>query len=531
MKKPVVKFITFLFAVFLLLSAPGLMAAPDFPGGVTGVNIDLVPNEVLVEFESDESTLSPDTMAEFGILTEMGKLTYRPVRRYLLKNNLDPFSLIPKLEALPGVKGAYPNYYRHAMLVPKDSLYNMQKPYYDLLNMEDAWDIEIGDGTVVVAVIDTGVDPDHPELKANLIPGKNVVSALDEADDYVNDDSGHGTAVIGVIGAIGNNSQGVAGISWNVKIMPIRACYGEYLVCSIWDEIEGIDTAREAGVDIINMSIGGKGTMTLEEQAAADAWAAGIIMFAAAGNDNEYLKATGTPKDRQTLYYPAALPEVIGVGAVDNELNKADFSNYGEVVSEIYAPGVEIISTIPTYPVSQFPGQGPPYGKIDGTSFSCPMAAGTAVLLKSHFPELGPADIMQRLFSTAIPLGNLDADGNGVDDYFGYGLINPVAALSPPTKVSSEYFDLGISGSPIFENDIYVFVRVKKPIIGNPVVTYSVAGADEEGEILLRGVDGVEFYMGVFNTDHNGQVRVNVTGYVGGELLPEISISYIVKDI
>ncbi len=531
MKKPANRFTTFLFAVFILLIAPGLVAAGDFPGDVTGVNIDLVTNEVLVEFYDDDGTIAAPDMLRIGIIAEMGTLTHRPVKRYLIDNNEDPFDLIPKIKALPGVKDAYPNYYRHSMLVPQDSLYNMQKPYYDLLSMEDAWDIEIGNGTVVVAVIDTGIDPEHPELKPNIIPGKNVVSALDEADDYVNDDSGHGTAVAGVIGAIGNNSQGVTGMAWNVKIMPIRTCFGEYLVCSIWDEVEAIDAARVAGVDIINMSIGGLGTMTLEEQAAADAWAAGISMFAAAGNKGLYMKATGTPSDRQNLYYPASLPEVIGVGAVDNELNRAEFSNYGEVVSEVYAPGVEIVSTIPTYPVSLFPGQGPPYGKIDGTSFSCPMAAGVAVLLKSHFPELGPADIMQRIFSTAIPLGNTDADGNGVDDYFGYGLINPVAALSPPTKVSSEYFDVGVSGSPIFEDDVYVFVRVKKAIIGNPIVTYSIAGSGEEGEITMRGVDNTGFYMGVFTTGHNGQVRVNVTGFVGGEPLPELSIIYIVKDL
>ena len=442
-----------------------------------------------------------------------------------------PFDLIPKLEALPGVKGAYPNYLRHSMIVPNDSLYSMQKEYYSLLNLEDTWDVETGNGEVVVAVIDTGVDPNHPDLKPNLIAGGNVVGDGAEEPDYILDDSGHGTAVIGVIAAIGNNAKGVTGIAWNVKIMPIRACWGEALTCSIWDEVDAIDMAREAGVDLINMSIGGLGTMTLEEQAATDAWDAGIAMFAAAGNKSLYLKATGTPSDRQSLYYPAALPEVIGVGAVDVDLERADFSNYGEVVSELYAPGVEIVSTIPEYSVYLFPDPGIPYGKIDGTSFSCPMVTGVAALLKSRYPELGPADIMQRLFSTATPLGNLDEDQNGVDDYFGYGLVNPLAALSRPDQVSSEYFDVGVSGSPIFEDNVYVFVKVKKPIYGAPFVTYIIDALDVEGLVQMKPVGTDGFYFGTFNTDYNGQVRVVVTGMVGGQTLPSLTLLYIIKDL
>jgi subtilisin family serine protease len=459
-------------------------------------------------------------------------MSTRPVDRFQITDGGNPFELIPEIEALPGVEGAYPNYMRHACIVPNDSLYGLQKPYYKLLDMEKVWDIETGSKSVLVAVIDTGVDPNHPEIKANLvIPGINVVGDGAEEPDYIMDDSGHGTAVAGVIGAIGNNAQGVAGMAWNVRILPIRACWGENLACSIWDEVEAIDKAREAGADIINMSIGGFGTITLEENAATAAWNAGASLFAAAGNKSQYLKATGTPSDRQNLYYPASLPEVIGVGAVDNTLTRADFSNYGEVVSEIYAPGVEIVTTIPQYEVFLFKGTGPPYGKIDGTSFSCPMVAGVAVLLKSKFPELGPADIMQRLFSTAIPLGNTDADKNGVDDYYGHGLVNPLGALNPPTITASDYFDLGVSGSPIFEDDVYVFVRVKKAIVGAPVVNYRTTGVMVDYPVSMNKVGEGNFYMGTFTTDYNGQVMVSVSGYVGGELLPPLTLIYIVKDL
>jgi subtilisin family serine protease len=522
------KFICVMLLLFAAFAAP---AAADFPGGSEGVNIDLIPNEVIVEFFDDSGSLSLADMAAFGKLAEMGRLTHRPATRYLIMSGDEPFDLIPKLEALPGVKGAYPNYRRYSMIVPNDSLYNLQKPYLDLLNMEDVWDVETGNGQVVVAVIDTGVDPDHPDLKQNLIPGGNVVGDGAEAPDYILDDSGHGTAVAGVIGAVGNNGKGVAGIAWNVKIMPIRACWGENLTCSIWDEIEAIDMAREAEVDLINMSIGGQGTMTLEEKAATDAWNAGIAMFAAAGNKGQYLKATGTASDRQTLYYPASLPEVIGVGAIDVNLERAEFSNYGEVVSEIYAPGVGIVSTIPQYTCFLFPEHGIPYGKIDGTSFSCPMVTGVAVLLLSHYPELGPADIMQRLFSTAIPLGNIDEDQNGVDDYFGHGLVNPLGALNPPDNVSSDYFDVGISGSPIFEDEVYVFVKVKKPIFGGPLVTYIIDAVDETGQVTMSPVGNDGYYFGSFTTDYNGQARVLVTGMVGGEPLPPLTLLYIIKDL
>jgi subtilisin family serine protease len=502
-----------------------------YPMQPAGDNPDLVPDEVLVEYETADGYLSAADMVRFGNLKKINRLTYRPIDRFRITDGRSPWDVVPKISAIPGVREAYPNYYRHACIVPNDSLYYMQKPYYDLMDMEDVWDKGTGSQSVLVAVIDTGVDPDHPELVPNLVQGYNVVGEGAEPEDYVKDDSGHGTGVAGVIGAVGNNAQGVAGMTWNVRIMPIRACWGPGLTCTIIDEIEAIDLAVEKGANIINMSIGGFGTITAEEKSVAEAWAAGVSLFAAAGNKGLYLKATGTDADRQNLYYPAALPEVIGVGAVDNNLVRAEFSNYGEVVSEIYAPGVEIVTTIPQYEVYLFEGTGPPYGIIDGTSFSCPMVAAVAVLIKSMYPELGPADIMHRLFSTAVPLGDTDADRNGVDDLYGYGLVDPLRAIEPPISTGSEYFDLGVSGSPIFEDDIHVFVRVKKPIIGAPIVKYSIDAIDEEGEVQMHAVGTANFYMGTFNTDWNGQVRVSVYGYIGGEPLAPISLVYIIKDL
>jgi len=532
MKRPIANLIIYLFAVACLMAASGFPAIADLPKAMAGDNPDLIADEILVEFTSDDGYLNAADLVRCGGLVKMARMSTRPVDRFRITGGDSPFELIPEIEAIPGVKAAYPNYYRHACIVPNDSLYGLQKPYYSLLDMEKTWDIETGSKSVLVAVIDTGVDPNHPELKANLVlPGINVVGDGAEPPDYIKDDSGHGTAVAGVIGAIGNNAQGVAGVAWSVRILPIRACWGENLVCSIWDEVEAIDKAREAGADIINMSIGGFGTITLEENAATAAWNAGASLFAAAGNKGLYLKATGTQADRQNLYYPASLPEVIGVGAVDNSLTRADFSNYGEVVSEIYAPGVEIITTIPQYKVFLFEGSGPPYGKIDGTSFSCPMVAGVAVLLKSQFPELGPTDIMQRLFSTAIPLGTTDADKNGVDDFYGHGLVNPVGALVPPIITGSAYFDLGVSGSPIFEDDVYVFVRVKKAIVGAPVVSYRRAGITTDITVPMNKVGEGDFYMGTFTTEYKGQVTVNVSGYVGGELLAPLTLIYIIKDL
>ena len=212
---------------------------------------------------------------------------------------------------------------------------------------------------VKVAMVDTGLDVNHPEFKDRVILTQNFKDPGTDSSN-VFDDSGHGTATTGIVAAQGNNGIGIAGMAWDVRIMAFRACGGASLDCSLADEIQAIDAARTNGAQVINLSLGGVVRKRSAEQLAiVDAYNAGIVLVAAAGNGNpgKYYKSTGNPtQDMQTLFYPAAYPQVIGVAALDDKggsivdpgkLTRASFSNYGEDLVSVCAVGTEVETTVP----------------------------------------------------------------------------------------------------------------------------------------------------------------------------------------
>ncbi|HDS29741.1 MAG TPA: hypothetical protein ENN67_01720, partial [Firmicutes bacterium] len=283
----------------------------------------MIPDTVIIEFQSYADARVAQVVNTFPGVAHEKAMTHRPVARYRILDGATPFETITLLRNMPAIKEVYPNYRRSAQLIPNDPYMQLQLEAMQVARIPAAWDIQTGSNSVLVAVIDTGVDETHPDLLPNLIlPGVNV---REDGSELVTDDSGHGTAVTGIIGAVGNNGIGIAGIAWSVRILPIRAAGGPNLDCDLFDEVEAIDVARERKANIINLSIGGIGTISIEEKAVTEAYNAGCLIVAAAGNGNPqfpdklYFKATGDPSiDRHSLYYPAALPEVMGVGSVDN---------------------------------------------------------------------------------------------------------------------------------------------------------------------------------------------------------------------
>lgn len=281
-------------------------------------------------------------------------------------------------------------------------------------NLIDAWDHTTGSGQVVVAVIDTGVDYTHPELAANMwvnpfeIPGNGID---DDGNGFVDDiyganffnssgnpydDNSHGTHVAGTIGALGNNSSGVAGINWNVKIMALKFLSSNGSG-SISGAIAALDyliamKARGVNVRISNNSWGGPVYSKTLQDAITRARDAGIIFVAAAGNEANDNDARPS--------YPASydLSNVISVAAIDRNGNLARFSNYGANSVDIAAPGVEILSTTPKGG----------YATFSGTSMATPHVAGALALLLSTEPHLSDAQLLTRLYDTGYPLGSLN---------------------------------------------------------------------------------------------------------------------------
>ena len=262
-----------------------------------------------------------------------------------------------------------------------------QKYAIDSLGLARAWKVNSGSSSIVTVVIDTGADYSHPDLAPNLIPGKNFT--MGKNTDDASDDNGHGTHVAGTVGALGNNRLGVAGIVWNSKIMPIKFLdsNGSGRLSDAVTAVNYMIYAKQIlGLDIrvSNNSWGGGSYSAAMHEAINAAAAAGIMFVAAAGNeanDNDSYAS-----------YPAGYdsPNVISVGAYDDELMLSFFSNYGPRSVHIAAPGTRIAST--------YLGGG--YAYLSGTSMASPHVSGALTLLVGQNPELPINQLKTRLLET-----------------------------------------------------------------------------------------------------------------------------------
>ena len=237
--------------------------------------------------------------------------------------------LLKKVKADPTVELASLNYKRYATAVPNDEFYGTdQAAYLNTVRMPQAWDLSKTTGSQIVAVLDTGVDAGHPDLVGHLVTGYNATSP----NRGPIDDNGHGTMTLGIIAAAANNVEGVAGVGWNVKAMPVKVLASDGSGYDV-DIAEGIDWAVAHGAKVINMSLGGPGDNPILHQAVSDAVNAGVTVVAAAGNDGS-----------ADLQYPASYTEAIAVAATDANGGLTDFSSFGDWV-DIAAPGWDILST------------------------------------------------------------------------------------------------------------------------------------------------------------------------------------------
>lgn len=280
---------------------------------------------------------------------------------------------------------------RAARPLTTDSLIRYQTRDWKLIQAPSAWQRSHGDYRVAVAVIDTGVDYTHPDVGPNVLAGYGRDFSGDTTGTDAMDDNGHGTHVAGTIGALGDNGQGLAGVAWDVRIIPLKFldANGSGTLSGAVRAIEYmVQLKEETGVNIIaaNNSWGGGGYSSPLESAIRSANDAGIIFVAAAGNEAN--------DNDDSPSYPAsyAVPNVVSVAAVDSfDGTLAYFSNYGASSVHIAAPGVDIAST---YPGNQ-------YAKLSGTSMAAPHVTGALALLKSYSSYLDKDGLINRLLSTA----------------------------------------------------------------------------------------------------------------------------------
>ena len=270
--------------------------------------------------------------------------------------------------------------------------------------------------SVIVAIVDSGVDLGHPDLKDKIIKGTDYIDNDGEPDDVY----GHGTHVAGITAAETNNGTGIAGIAFpnNIKILAIRVLdeNGMGYTSDIANGIrEAADYGAKNGVKVaINLSLGGRDSQTLKD-AVDYAWNKGALLAAAAGNDGGGRK-----------YYPASYDDVISVAATDYNDDIASFSNFNDQV-EVAAPGVNVFSTFPTYPftIQSKYGRSEYYDVGSGTSMAVPHVVGLAALLFDQDSNRSNSDIRDIIDKTADDKGAL-----GWDKHYGYGRINIERALT-----------------------------------------------------------------------------------------------------
>jgi len=295
---------------------------------------------------------------------------------------------------------------------PDDQYYGSYQGDFPLIGVPAAWQRTTGSHSVIVALLDTGVQRTHPDLAA--IPWVSPRTTRTDTTN-VSDSYGHGTHVAGTIAAQANNTIGVAGEAPGIEIMPVKVMDNNGQ--GYWsDFLEGVDWARTHGASIVNLSLGG--TLTASQAAAFQptfdaAYNAGVVVVAAAGNNN-----------RNEAFYPASFNHVISVAATTNSDTKASFSNYGPNV-DLSAPGLNILSTYP----------GSTYKLMSGTSMATPHVVGLAALIRSYHPKYTVDEVEEAMELNAIDLGT-----PGRDDIFGYGRIQADQALAwiapdviPPT--------------------------------------------------------------------------------------------------
>jgi subtilisin family serine protease len=274
----------------------------------------------------------------------------------------------------------------------------------------EAWDTQMGAPSVIVAIIDSGVDMNHPDLKAKIVP--QSYNVLDHSNKPM-DDLGHGTHCAGIAAAIADNAEGVAGVApgvglMSVKVLDARGGGSDATIA------EGIVYAADHGAKVASMSLGLYKHSKVIEDALQYALDHDVVLVASAGNNNKENDPVSAP------HLPSTYPGVIEVAATDAKDAKATFSNIGKTVT-VAAPGVDILSTMPTYNV----GRTLNYGLMSGTSMASPFVAGLAGLVRSQYPNLTNKEVRAKIEAAADDLGT-----KGFDTVYGHGRVNAQAAVN-----------------------------------------------------------------------------------------------------
>ena len=469
----------------------------------TDVEFESVPGEFVVQFEEGAEVQA------LGYNMEAQSERIALIRPSMLMNS---DYVIEDLKSQPGVKYAEPNYIYKINRVPNDPQLSQLWGLRNLgqnspagrsgvegidIGAEKAWDIQTGNPDLVVAVIDTGVDYNLPDLAENMwvnegeIPGNGID---DDGNGYIDDvhgydfgnddgdpmdDHGHGSHCAGTIGAKGDDGSGIVGVAWDVKIMAIKFLSARG--GTLEGAVKSVDYATKMGADIMSNSWGGGPSSDILREAIERAHDAGILFVAAAGND-------GRNNDKVPTY-PSSyeVPNVLSVAAIDNKGNLASFSNFGAESVDIAAPGVSILSSTPGG-----------YKAWSGTSMATPHVSGIAALLLSNESDLSPEWIIERLMLRSRPLASLRGrvvSGGLANAYHALSDTDAPADPNDPTDWDSQDFSY----------------ETAHPYASNTV---------EEFEVHVPGANEISLHFSRFETE---KTYDKLTFYVNGKKVATMS--------
>jgi len=454
---------------------------------------------------------------------DAGNAGLRSLSRIVLvtyTEDIPPERVAAAIGALPGVEYAEPLFRRSIEYTPDDAQIDQQW-YLEQVSAYDAWDNVRADATIVIAIVDTGIDPTHPDLKDAIWinPGENGLDARgrskrtngvdDDGNGLVDDWHGydfgggngytpdndpspgywHGTHVAGIAAASGDNGIGITGIAYGARLMAVKVSDDATSDPTLTAGPDGILYAAKMGADIINCSWGGAGYAQAEQELVNTVTAMGSMIVSAAGNDG-----------RAVPSYPASYRSVLSVASVRSGDQRSSFSNFNPSVG-IAAPGENIYSTVP--PAYSASG----YMISRGTSMATPVVSGAAALLLRKYPELTPEQIGAVLRATA---DNIDDENPDYRFQLGDGRVNIARALSVgPNAVAATILDYAVieeQGDGVIEPGETIEMRIDVKNLLRPTenLRLTLAASSDSVQIITP-----EETFGVMES---GEVRQSRTG-------------------
>lgn len=407
-----------LFAVFLFL----LFGLLNLPPKAKAQSNDRVPGQILVKFKQGTSKQEVDTQINSHRARILRRIDKLDVLTLKVPEAVQE-TILNALSKNPNIEFAEPDYYAQTLSTPNDTFFDRQWGLENIgqtingvvgkvdadIDAPTAWDTT-QDG-VKVAILDVGINESHPDLAGKVVDRKDFTNSASGTNDVY----GHGTHVAGIVAAVTDNSDGVAGVCPGCLLLNGKVLDDSGSGAYSWIA-NGIIWAADNGAKVINLSLGGSASSTTLGDAVNYAWNKGVVVVAAAGNSNNPSKT-----------YPAAYTNSIAVAATDNQDKRAYFSSYGSNWVDVAAPGVYVFSTWKNETSNANP-QPECYGTVcykyaSGTSMSTPIVAGVAGLVWTSIYNQSASSVRARIESTADKIP-------GTGTYWSAGRVNAANAVS-----------------------------------------------------------------------------------------------------